>query len=147
MNKAVRIIRHTVFWMLMTMSAIQISGCNGNDNIVSVSAPEFNMEIKADTVQLLDVRTPGEYAEGHIEGALNIDVHSDDFRRMAEKELSKDSTVLVYCRSGRRSMDAAEILVLLGYKVVNLKGGIIEWKEDGLPVTAEEIQVKGILHQ
>lgn len=131
----------------MTMSAIQISGCNGNDNIVSVSAPEFNMEIKADTVQLLDVRTPGEYAEGHIEGALNIDVHSDDFRRMAEKELSKDSTVLVYCRSGRRSMDAAEILVLLGYKVVNLKGGIIEWKEDGLPVTAEEIQVKGILHQ
>lgn len=147
MNKAVRIIRHTVFWMLMTMSAIQISGCNGNDNIVSVSAPEFNKEIKADTVQLLDVRTPGEYAEGHIEGALNIDVHSDDFRRMAEKELSKDSTVLVYCRSGRRSMDAAEILVLLGYKVVNLKGGIIEWKEDGLPVTAEEIQVKGILHQ
>ena len=131
----------------MTMSAIQISGCNGNDNIVSVSAPEFNKEIKADTVQLLDVRTPGEYAEGHIEGALNIDVHSDDFRRMAEKELSKDSTVLVYCRSGRRSMDAAEILVLLGYKVVNLKGGIIEWKEDGLPVTAEEIQVKGILHQ
>lgn len=147
MNKAVRIIRHTVFWMLMTMSAIQISGCNGNDNIVSVSAPEFNKEIKADTVQLLDVRTPGEYAEGHIEGALNIDVHSDDFRRMAEKELSKDSTVLVYCRSGRRSMDAAEILARLGYKVVNLKGGIIEWKEDGLPVTAEEIQVKGILHQ
>ena len=131
----------------MTMSAIQISGCNGNDNIVSVSAPEFNKEIKADTVQLLDVRTPGEYAEGHIEGALNIDVHSDDFRRMAEKELSKDSTVLVYCRSGRRSMDAAEILARLGYKVVNLKGGIIEWKEDGLPVTAEEIQVKGILHQ
>ena len=139
MNKAVRIIRHTVFWMLMTMSAIQISGCNGNDNIVSVSAPEFNKEIKADTVRLLDVRTPREYAEGHIEGALNIDIHSDDFRRMAEKELSKDSTVLVYCRSGRRSMDAAEILARLGYKVVNLKGGIIEWKEDGLPVTAEEI--------
>lgn len=123
----------------MTMSAIQISGCNGNDNIVSVSAPEFNKEIKADTVRLLDVRTPREYAEGHIEGALNIDIHSDDFRRMAEKELSKDSTVLVYCRSGRRSMDAAEILARLGYKVVNLKGGIIEWKEDGLPVTAEEI--------
>lgn len=61
MNKAVRIIRHTVFWMLMTMSAIQISGCNGNDYIVSVSAPEFNKEIKADTVQLLDVRTPREF--------------------------------------------------------------------------------------
>lgn len=125
--------------MLMTMSAMQISGCNGNDNIVSVSAHEFDKEIKADSVQLLDVRTPQEYAGGHIDGALNIDVRSDDFRRMVEKELSKDSTILVYCRSGRRSMDAAEILTKLGYKVVNLKDGIIGWEKDGLPVTTGEI--------
>lgn len=117
------------------MSAIQMSGCNDNDNIVSVSAPEFDTKIKTDSVQLLDVRTPQEYAEGHIEGALNINVQSDDFQQMAEKELSKDSTILVYCRSGRRSMDAAWILTRLGYRVINLKGGIIEWKEDGLPVT------------
>lgn len=119
----------------MTMSAIQMSGCNDNDNIVSVSAPEFDTKIKTDSVQLLDVRTPQEYAEGHIDGALNINVQSDDFQQMAEKELSKDSTILVYCRSGRRSMDAAGILTRLGYRVINLKGGIIEWKEDGLPVT------------
>ncbi len=119
----------------MTMSAIQMSGCNDNDNIVSVSAPEFDTKIKTDSVQLLDVRTPQEYAEGHIEGALNINVQSDDFQQMAGKELSKDSTILVYCRSGRRSMDAAGILTRLGYRVINLKGGIIEWKEDGLPVT------------
>lgn len=119
----------------MTMSAIQMSGCNDNDNIVSVSAPEFDTKIKTDSVQLLDVRTPQEYAEGHIEGALNINVQSDDFQQMAEKELSKDSTILVYCRSGRRSMDAAGILTRLGYRVINLKGGIIEWKEDGLTVT------------
>lgn len=125
--------------MLMTMSATQISGCNGNDNIVSVSAHEFDKEIKADSVQLLDVRTPQEYAGGHIDGALNIDVRSDDFRRMVEKELSKDSTILVCCRSGRRSMDAAEILTKLGYKVVNLKDGIIGWEKDGLPVTTGEI--------
>ena len=56
---------------------------------------------------------------------------------MAQRNLSKVSTVLVYCRSGRRSLDAAEILTHLGYKVVNLKGGIIEWKEDGLPVVSE----------
>lgn len=117
------------------MSAIQMSGCNDNDNIVSVSAPEFDTKIKTDSVQLLDVRTPQEYAEGHIDGALNINVQSDDFQQMAEKELSKDSTILVYCRSGRRSMDAAGILTRLGYRVINLKGGIIEWKEDGLPVT------------
>lgn len=117
------------------MSVIQVSGCNGNNNIISVSAPEFDKEIKGDSVQLLDVRTPLEYAEGHIAGALNINVQSDDFQQVAEKELSKDSTILVYCRSGRRSMNAAEILTKLGYKVINLKGGIIEWREDGLPVT------------
>lgn len=139
MKKILSIVRHTLFVILMTMSAVQISGCNGNENIVSVPAPEFDKAIKADSVQLLDVRTPQEYAEGHIDGALNIDVQSDDFPKMAEKDLSKDSTILVYCRSGRRSMDAAKILTKLGYKVVNLKGGVIEWKEEGLPVTSEEI--------
>lgn len=117
------------------MSAMQISGCDNNGDIASVSALEFEKELKAATVRLLDVRTPQEYAEGHIDGALNINVQSDDFQQIAEKELSKGSTILVYCRSGRRSMDAAEILTRLGYKVINLKGGIIEWKEDGLPVT------------
>ena len=114
---------------------MQMSGCKSDNYITSVSATEFENEIKADSVQLLDVRTPQEYAEGHIAGALNIDIKSDDFRQIAEKELSKDSIILVYCRSGRRSMDAAEILTGLGYKVVNLKGGITEWKEDGLPMT------------
>lgn len=137
MKKIFGIVRRTLFLILMTMSAVQISGCNSNDNIISVSAPEFDKEIKADSVQLLDVRTPQEYAEGHIDGALNINIQSDDFRRLVEKELSKDSTILVYCRSGRRSMEAAEILTELGYKVVNLKGGIIGWKEYGLPVTTE----------
>lgn len=122
------------------MSATQISGCNSSDNITSVSAPEFDKAIKADSVLLLDVRTPQEYAEGHIDGALNINIQSDDFRQRAEKELSKDSTILIYCRSGRRSMEAAEILTELGYTVVNLKGGIIEWKGDGLTVTTEGLQ-------
>ncbi|WP_304999627.1 rhodanese-like domain-containing protein [Duncaniella muris] len=117
---------------------MQASSCTHNDNIVSVPAPEFEKEIKSDSVQLVDVRTPQEYAEGHIDGALNINVQSDDFKELAQRELSKDSTVLVYCRSGRRSLDAAEMLTRLGYNVVNLKGGIIEWKEDGLPLVSEQ---------
>ena len=127
-------ISQVIYLTFMTMCAMQAAGCTHSDNIVSVSAKEFETEIKTDTTQLLDVRTPQEYAEGHIDGALNINVQSDDFKELAQRELSKDSTVLVYCRSGRRSLDAAEILTNLGYKVVNLKGGIIEWKEDGLPV-------------
>ena len=50
------------------------------------------------------------------------------------KELPKDKTVFVYCRSGRRSMSAAEILAAEGYKVVNLEDGIIGWQRAGLPV-------------
>ncbi len=122
--KAKRIIQSIAF-LVMTMCATQASGCAHNDNIISVSAPEFEKEIKTDSVQLLDVRTPQEYAEGHIDGALNINVQSDDFKELALRKLSKDSTVLVYCRSGRRSLDAAEKLTKFGYKVVNLKGGII----------------------
>lgn len=135
MSALSKVIKLAISLILMTMSAMQISGCDNNGDIASVSALEFEKELKAATVRLLDVRTPREYAEGHIDGALNINVQSDDFQQIAEKELSKDSTILVYCRSGRRSMDAAEILTRLGYKVINLKGGIIEWKEDGLPVT------------
>lgn len=130
-----KIIKNAIYFVAMTMGILPVSGCNCNNNITSVAAPEFEKEIKTDSVQLLDVRTPQEYADGHIVGAININVQSDDFQQMAVKELSKDKTVLVYCRSGRRSLNAADILTGLGYKVVNLKGGIIEWEEDGLPVT------------
>lgn len=127
--------KRAIYLIAMTMFISPASGCNSNTNITSVSASEFQKEIKTDSVQLVDVRTPQEYADGHIEGAININVQSDNFQQMAVKELSKDKTVLIYCRSGRRSLKAADILTGLGYKVVNLKGGVIEWEEDGLPVT------------
>lgn len=116
------------------MCVSKASGHAGDNGIVSVSAPVFEKEINKKSVQLLDVRTPEEYAEGHIDGAMNIDVLTDEFPAKAEKELSRDSRVFVYCRSGRRSMDAAEILSSLGYRVVNLSGGILEWEENSLPL-------------
>lgn len=73
----------------MVMCFTQASGCNGNDSIQSVSAPVFDKEIKSDAAKLLDVRTPKEYAEGHIEGALNIDVQSDDFKRRLRKNCQR----------------------------------------------------------
>lgn len=128
-----------LYFIIMVMCAVQASGCSHNDSIVSVSVSVFEKEMMSASVQLLDVRTPEEYAEGHINGATNINVQSDNFREMAVRELSKDSTVLVYCRSGRRSLTAAEILIKLGYKVVNLKGGIIDWKENGRPLVDSKI--------
>lgn len=128
-----------LYFIIMVMCAVQASGCSRNDSIISVSVPVFEKEMKSDSVQLLDVRTPEEYAEGHINGAININVQADKFREMAVKKLSKDSTILVYCRSGKRSLTAAEILTKLGYKVINLKGGIIDWKENGRPLVDSKI--------
>ena len=81
--------------------------------------------------QLLDVRTKEEFEEGHIKNAILIDVNSDDFVTLAKNKLDKSKPVAVYCRSGRRSAHAAELLVAEGFKVANLSGGILKWISDG----------------
>jgi len=92
-------------------------------------------ELIADTnVVVLDVRTASEYAEGHIQGAVLIDQGQDDFIEKAKATLPIDKKIAVYCRSGRRSANAAGRLADIGYKCVNLKGGIIAWKEVNKPV-------------
>ena len=79
-----------------------------------------------------------EFAEGHIKGAILIDQFQSDFVEQAKDKLPKDKTIAVYCRSGRRSANAAGKLADVGYKCVNLKGGIIAWKEANMPVIKEE---------
>ena len=85
-------------------------------------------------VVVLDVRTADEFKDGHLEGALNMDQAQSDFIEKAKAALAADKTIAVYCRSGRRSASAAGRLAAVGYKAVNLKGGIIAWKEAGQPV-------------
>ena len=79
-----------------------------------------------------------EFAEGHIKGAILIDQFQNDFVEQAQAKLPKDKTIAVYCRSGRRSANAAGKLADVGYKCVNLKGGILAWKEANMPVIKEE---------
>ena len=96
---------------------------------------EFETMIEQDqTAQLLDVRTPEEFAEGHLPGATNIDWRGEGFAEKAQK-LDKARPVLVYCRSGRRSAEAANVLDGLGFKTYNMKGGILAWTSEGKPVT------------
>ena len=92
-------------------------------------------------IQLVDVRTSEEFAEGHIEGVLNMDVKSGDFIKTAKEALDTSKRVAVYCRSGRRSVDAANQLTSAGFNVINLKGGILAWKEAGMPVTSDTYEV------
>jgi rhodanese-related sulfurtransferase len=84
---------------------------------------------------ILDVRTDGEYTEGHIEGALNIDYKSSDFSKRLE-ELDKDDTYLLYCASGGRSAKALEIMRELGFmNIYHLYKGFMSWQDAGLPVS------------
>lgn len=93
-------------------------------------------ELIADSnVVVLDVRTAAEYAEGHIQGAVLIDQGQSDFVEKAKATLPTGKTIAVYCRSGRRSANAAGRLADAGYKCVNLKGGIMAWQKANMPVT------------
>lgn len=85
-------------------------------------------------IQLLDVRTPEEYAAGHINEAINIDVNDSTFLQRAEASLQKQKPIAAYCRSGKRSAHAASLLAKQGYTVINLLGGIIAWQEDKRPI-------------
>ncbi len=105
---------------------------SGNDAFKTVGVDEFEALIaNKDSVVTVDVRTPSEYAEGHIAGALLIDIKGSSFMEEALKQLPKEKTIAVYCRSGRRSANAAGKLADKGYKVVNLDGGIMAWKRAG----------------
>ena len=102
-------------------------GCNAAD-FCSVDADSFAQIIEDTTVIRLDVRTASEYAQGHIPNALLIDVTQADFMQKAEQLLPKDKTIALYCRSGRRSKTAAQLLAKQGYQVIELNTGFNSWK-------------------
>jgi LPXTG-site transpeptidase (sortase) family protein len=81
---------------------------------------------------LLDVRTPEEFSEGHLEGAVHIPVNELEGRLA---ELSKDKPIIVYCKSGGRSSTAANLLVENGFtQIYNMSGGILDWEQKGYPM-------------
>ncbi len=120
------------------MFAALFCGCGNtknNDAVKTVNAEEYASVIAQQDMRLIDVRTPKEYAEGHLAGAENIDVKADDF---AERIKDIKGTVAVYCRGGKRSLKAAEQLAKQGCMVYNLNGGILAWQKADKPTTKVE---------
>ncbi|MCQ2253288.1 MAG: rhodanese-like domain-containing protein, partial [Bacteroidales bacterium] len=97
-------------------------GCQHNDGgYKSLNVDSFEQTINSnDNIIVLDSRTEQEYNDGHLRNAVNIDVMKEDFEEKALSTLDKNKTIAVYCRSGRRSKNAAKILVANGYNVVEL---------------------------
>ena len=114
--------------LTILLSATVLTSCSGQEKSISVIAPsEFAQKLEFEkNPQLIDVRTPGEFAGGHIDGAKNIDWNGDDFARQAS-QLDKSRPVFVYCKIGGRSGQAATRLSKMGYQVYDLKGGIMKW--------------------
>ena len=109
-----------------------------SQNFENMEVKEFAELIADPSVVILDVRKADEFAEGHIKGAILIDQFQSDFAEQAQAKLPKEKTIAIYCRSGRRSANAAGKLTDVGYKCVNLKGGILAWKEAKMPVVTLE---------
>ena len=119
-------------------AALGLTTACGQQNFENMEVKEFAELITDSNVVILDVRKADEFAEGHITAAILIDQFQSDFVEQAQAKLPKEKTIAIYCRSGRRSASAAGKLADVGYKCVNLKGGIIAWKEANMPVTKEE---------
>lgn len=93
---------------------------------------DFQSKLEKNTsLQLVDVRTAREFAQEHLDKAINIDVTGNDFEEQFAK-LDKEKPVFIYCRSGGRSGRAAHRLKQLGFqKIIDLEGGILAWKSEG----------------
>lgn len=119
------------------LATLGLTTACGQQNFENIDVQGFS-ELIADTnAVVLDVRTAAEFTEGHIKGAILIDQGQSDFVEKAKATLPIEKRIAVYCRSGRRSANAAGKLADVGYKCVNLKGGILAWKDAGMPVTKE----------
>lgn len=115
--------------------ALILSACGGSGGKVNnLNVEEFSNKVADTSVVVLDVRTPGEFQSGHIQGAINVDYEGLNFAGEVNK-LDKTKTYAVYCRSGRRSGLATEVMAKNGFtSIFNLNGGIIDWQNAGKPL-------------
>jgi len=112
--------------------ALILSACGSNGGKVNnLRVSDFANKVKDSSVITLDVRTPSEFQSGHLVNAVNIDFEGQNFEGEVNK-LDKDKTYAVYCRSGRRSGLATDLMAKDGFKsIFNLEGGIEAWQSSG----------------
>ena len=113
---------------ILGVALVMMTACSNGKGYTSVSVGEFAKVIADNQVQLIDTRTEAEFNEGHIPGAINIDVNESDFEAKVGQKIDKTRPVAIYCRGGRRSKIAAERIVALGYDdITELNTGFLSW--------------------
>lgn len=142
--RPVQLTRRTFLGALGAVGAgALLAACGGDDadsgtgiRLVSAQAGADIANNPPEDLVILDVRTPEEFAEGHLDGAIMIDFYRDDF---ADRLAGLDPNVpyLLYCRSGNRSGQTASIMSDLGFtNVADVDGGILAWNQAGLPTVS-----------
>ena len=115
-------------------SSLLILSCNSNSQEPNLSVPDFEKGIAQQNIQLLDVRTNGEYQSGHLQHALWADWTNQTEFQERVKALDKNKPVYTYCLSGGRSGAATKWLNENGFTAYNLSGGISAWKQANKPI-------------
>jgi len=100
--------------------------------ILTVNATEFSEYAQKNAVRIIDVRTPEEFTQGHLEKAVNADFNNKPQFESYLNSLDKNQTYMIYCRTGNRSTQALKLMEAEGFKnVINLEGGIQSWQAAG----------------
>lgn len=112
------------------------AGCSTQSGVKVLEPQAFIHAAEGDkTAVIVDVRRPSEYAEGHLRGAVNVDWLDEAAFAAAMSQMDKAHTYYVYCRSGRRSHEAATKMRSAGLRVVDMQGGYLRWTAEGREVT------------
>ncbi|CAI8309103.1 MAG: Thiosulfate sulfurtransferase GlpE [Formosa sp. Hel3_A1_48] len=117
-------------FLLLTFCVCFLFNCKEtrSQNLNLISVEEMQELVHLEDMQLVDVRTPSEYNEGHVPNAQNIDFWGENFDAKID-ELDKTKPIIVYCKSGGRSAKCASKLAAKGFeKIYDLKGGFSQWK-------------------
>lgn len=125
-------------YFIIAVTCLVLTACSATETpegFTDLSAKEAHDILSGKNgVHVLDIRTRGEFASGHIKGAQNLNFYSSNFKGKLAG-LDREKTWLVYCRTGRRSGATMPILQVLGFKsVLHLKHGISAWVDAGYPV-------------
>ena len=123
----------------MAMVIFFVSCAQQNNNLKTINAKAYKVEIEKNNVQILDVRTAGEYKDGHIKNALQANWNDNAEFESRTAHLDKALPVYVYCQAGVRSAAAGTYLAKKGFQVINLEGGLSNWKMNNLEVEGNAI--------
>jgi len=119
----------------LLVTGLTLTGCSsGTSATEKLGIEEFAEKITDTSITVLDVRTPMEFAQGHIDRAVNIDFQGSNFEKEV-LDLDKDAPIAVYCRSGNRSSQAVKVMEKLGFtNLYDMDGGVIDWAAASKPL-------------